>query len=109
QSARGPAWDQELRRNASIQSKLRTEAGDRVFFGPGSAELGSRARTALAAQAQWLMRWHEFEAAIEGHADEPGTEQENVVLSEQRAEAVRQRLIDEGVEPNRLAVVPLGR
>ena len=109
QPARSRAWDQELRRNASIQSKLRIEAGDRVFFSPGSAELGSRARTALAAQAQWLMRWHEFEAAIEGHADEPGTEQENIVISEQRAEAVRERLIQEGVEPSRLAVVPLGR
>jgi peptidoglycan-associated lipoprotein len=106
---RTPVWDIELRRNASIQSKLRVEAGDRVFFSPGSADLGSRARTALSAQAQWLMRWHEFEAAIEGHADEPGTEQENVLLSQQRAEAVRQRLIEEGVEPSRLAVVPLGR
>jgi peptidoglycan-associated lipoprotein len=106
---RSPAWDVELRRNASIQSKLRLDAGDRVFFSPGSAELGSRARLALAAQAQWLMRWHEFEAAIEGHADEPGSDQENVALSQQRAEAVRQRLIEEGVEPHRLAVVPLGR
>ena len=107
--ARSPSWDQELRRNVSIQSKLRIDAGDRVFFATGSAELGSRARSALAAQAKWLMRWHEFEAAIEGHADEPGSEQENIVLSEQRAEAVRDRLIQEGVEPSRIAVVPLGR
>jgi peptidoglycan-associated lipoprotein len=106
---RTPGWDIELRRNASIQSKLRVEAGDRVFFAPGSADLGTRARMALSAQAQWLMRWHEFEAAIEGHADEPGSEQENVVLSQQRAEAVRQRLIEEGVDPGRLAIVPLGR
>lgn len=104
-----PSWDRELRRNASIQSKLRLEAGDRVFFSPGSAELGGRARAALSSQAQWLVRWHEFEAAIEGHADEPGSEQENVELSQRRAEAVRQRLIEEGVEPNRIAVVPLGR
>jgi peptidoglycan-associated lipoprotein len=104
-----PSWDRELRRNASIQSKLRLEAGDRVFFSPGSSDLGSRARAALTAQAQWLMRWHEFEAAIEGHSDEPGSEQENVELSQQRAEAVRARLIEEGVEPNRIAVVPLGR
>ncbi len=104
-----PSWDRELRRNASIQSKLRVEAGDRVFFAAGSAELGSRARAALSTQAQWLLRWHEFEAAIEGHSDEPGSEQENVELSQLRAEAVRQRLIEEGVEPNRIAVVPLGR
>jgi len=109
QPAPSPSWDRELRRNATIQSKLRREAGDRVFFSPGSAELGSRARTALMAQAQWLIHWHEFDAAIEGHADEPGSEEENVVLSQQRAEAVRQRLIEEGVEPTRLAVVPLGR
>ena len=107
--ARSPSWDQELRRNVSIQSKLRIDAGDRVFFSTGSAELGSRARSALAAQAKWLMRWREFEAAIEGHADEPGSEQENSVLSELRAEAVRDRLIQEGVEPSRIAVVPLGR
>lgn len=102
-------WEQELRRNASIQTMLRTEAGDRVFFSVGSAELGTRARAALAAQAQWLSRWHEFEAAIEGHADEPGTEEENRKLSEQRAEVVRQRLVAEGVEARRLVVVAQGR
>jgi len=108
-ATQGPAWDREMRRNAAIQSRLRLEAGDRVFFSAGSAELGMRARMALGAQAQWLMRWHEFEAAIEGHADEPGGDQENLLLSQRRAEAVRQRLIAEGVEPSRIAVVPLGR
>ncbi len=106
---RGPVWDQELRRNASIQAKLRGEAGDRIFFSSGSAELGTRARMALAAQAQWLMRWREFEAAVEGHADEPGTEEDNLALSRLRAEAVRQRLIEEGVEASRVSAVGAGR
>lgn len=106
---RGPVWDQELRRNAPIQAKLRGEAGDRIFFSSGSAELGTRARMALAAQAQWLVRWREFEAAVEGHADEPGTEEENLSLSRQRAEAVRQRLLEEGVEASRVSIVAAGR
>lgn len=106
---RGPVWEQELRRNAPIQAKLRGEAGDRIFFSSGSAELGTRARMALAAQAQWLIRWHEFEAAVEGHADEPGTDEENLTLSRQRADAVRQRLIEEGVEAARVSVVAAGR
>jgi outer membrane protein OmpA-like peptidoglycan-associated protein len=106
---RGPVWEQELRRNAAIQAKLRGEAGDRIFFSAGSAELGTRARMALAAQAQWLNRWHEFEAAVEGHADEPGTDEENLTLSRQRAEAVRQRLVEEGVEASRISVVGAGR
>jgi outer membrane protein OmpA-like peptidoglycan-associated protein len=105
---RSEIWAEELRRNAAIQLKLRDEAGDRVFFSAGSAELGSRAREALWAQAQWLKRWHEFEAAIEGHADEPGTTEENLKLSEQRAEAVRRRLVEEGVDASRLAVVAMG-
>lgn len=104
-----PAWDQEVRRNASIQMRMRLEAGDRVFFPAGSAELGSRARMALAAQARWLKRWHEFEATIAGYADEPGSDEDNVALSAKRAIAVRQRLIDEGVEPSRLAIAPHGR
>jgi len=106
---RGPFWDEELRRNAPIQAKLRGEAGDRIFFSAGSTELGTRARMALAAQAQWLMRWREFEAAVEGHADEPGTEEENLALSRERAETVRQRLIEEGVEASRVSVVAAGR
>jgi len=106
---RSPAWEQELRRNAAIQAKLRVEAGDRVFFAAGSAELGGKARRALAAQAQWLNLWHEFEAAIEGHADESGTEEENLQLSKLRAEAVRRRLVEEGVDAGRLAIVALGR
>jgi outer membrane protein OmpA-like peptidoglycan-associated protein len=105
----GAAWEQELQRNGTIQSKLRREAGDRVFFGPGSAELGTRARSALASQAQWLKQWREFEAAIEGHADESGSDSENLQLSTQRAEAVRQGLVAEGIDPSRLAIVAWGR
>ncbi len=104
-----PFWEQELRRNAAIQARLRSEAGDRVFFSEGSAELGGRARTALAAQAQWLNRWHEFEAAVEGHADEPGNDEENIRLSAARAEAVRRLLVKEGVDPGRLVTVAQGR
>jgi len=104
-----PLWEQELRRNAAIQARLRSEVGDRVFFSAGSAELGSRARAALTAQAQWLNRWHEFEVAIEGHADEPGSEEDNLRLSDERAEAVRRQLVAEGVDASRLAVVAQGR
>ncbi len=104
-----PKWDREMRRSAAVQAKLRAEAGDRVFFSSGSAAPGSKARTALAAQARWLRRHRGLEATIEGHADEPGTDEQNMVLSTQRAEAVRQGLVEEGVAPARLEIVPRGR
>jgi len=107
--ATGPKWDREMRRSAAIQAQLRVEAGDRVFFSSGSAALGSKARTALAAQARWLAQNRGLEATIEGHADEPGTDEQNLILSKQRAEAVRQRLVEEGVAPARLEIVARGR
>lgn len=98
-----------MRRSAAVQANLRTQAGDRVFFSSGSAALGSKARSALAAQARWLSQHRGLEATIEGHADDPGTEEQNLALSTQRAEAVRQRLIEEGVAPARLEIVARGR
>jgi outer membrane protein OmpA-like peptidoglycan-associated protein len=107
--APGDGWDQEVLRNSRIQAKLRNETGDRVFFSAGSAKLGSRARSALSAQAAWLNRWHEFEIAVEGHADDPGSDADNLALATRRAEAVRRRLVEEGVAPARLAIVAQGR
>jgi len=62
----GPKWDREMRRSAAVQADLRVEAGDRVFFSFGSAALGSKARSALAAQARWLSQHRGLEATIEG-------------------------------------------
>lgn len=107
--APGPKWDREMRRSAAIQTRMRAEAGDRIFFSSGSAALGSKARSALAAQAQWLNLNRGVEATIEGHADEPGTDEQNLILSARRAAAVRQRLVEEGVAAFRLEILARGR
>lgn len=87
-----------------------TEAGDRIFFGNASADLGGRARTALSAQAQWLLAHPQYAVRIEGHSDDPPLRPEDQeALSEKRAEAVRQRLIEEGVPAERVEIVPWGR
>ena len=39
---------------------------------------------------------------IQGHTDDVGSEAFNLKLSQKRAEAVRQYLIDHGIEPDRL-------
>jgi peptidoglycan-associated lipoprotein len=94
----------------AIEEQFIAEAGDRVFFSAGSAELGSRARGVLQAQARFIKLRPQLEATIEGHADDaPLSVGEHAKLSEARAEAVRQRLIAEGVESHRLASVYWGR
>jgi peptidoglycan-associated lipoprotein len=96
--------------SSGLEDQFIAEAGDRVFFSAGSAELGSRARGVLAAQARFILRRADLGATIEGHSDDPSlTPDQHVRLSEARAEAVRQRLVSEGIEPSRLAIVALGR
>ena len=89
--------------------QFRQTAGDRIFFGDGSADIGTRARSALEAQAQWLTLYPQAIIAIESHSDDRGTPEFNAGVAERRAEAVRQRLVELGVTPDRIRVSSLGR
>ncbi|OYX98297.1 MAG: hypothetical protein B7Y80_16295 [Hyphomicrobium sp. 32-62-53] len=93
-----------------LEDSFMLEAGDRVFFAARSADLGSRARTVLAAQARWLKRNSSLSAVIEGHSDDPALDGDGLDrLGVERALAVYQRLIEEGVAPERLAIAPQGK
>jgi peptidoglycan-associated lipoprotein len=89
--------------------EFQTQVGDRVFFSEGSAELGARARAALEAQAAWLRRNRTLPVVVEGHADDAGLNAHNLEVSRRRAEAVRRRLIESGVAPERIVVQAYGR
>ena len=93
----------------ALAEQFRTAAGDRIFFSDGSADIGGRSRAALEAQAQWLIRVPQATLAIEGHADDRGTPAFNGSMAERRAEAVRQRLIELGIAPERLRLTGFGR
>ncbi len=90
-------------------AEFQAQVGDRVFFSEGSAELGARARTALEAQATWLKRHTAVAVTVEGHADDGGALSHNLEVSWRRAEAVRRRLIESGVVPERIRIVAYGR
>jgi peptidoglycan-associated lipoprotein len=106
----GPVTGGLHRVSGALEQQFIAEAGDRVFFSIGSAELGGRARGVLAAQARFILRRSDLSAMIEGHADDASlTAEEHARLSEARAEAVRRRLLEEGVEAERLSIVAFGR
>lgn len=93
-----------------LEDSFMLEAGDRVFFAARSSELGSRARAVLAAQARWLKRNPSLSAVIEGHADDASVDARGLEqLAVERAEVVFGRLVEEGVEPERLAISAAGR
>lgn len=83
--------------------------GDRVLFAVDQSTLSPEAQLILEQQAIWLMSNADYEAIIEGHADEQGTTEYNIALSARRANAVREFLVARGVAGNRLRTLPLGK
>jgi peptidoglycan-associated lipoprotein len=56
-----------------------------------------------------LKRYSTREVVIEGHCDERGTEEYNLILGERRAMAVKSYLVDLGVPASNLRVLSLGK
>jgi peptidoglycan-associated lipoprotein len=96
-------------RLGGVIAEFQSAAGDRVFFPEGSAALGTRARAALDVQAAWLRAHPSLAVTVEGHADDWGTDRDNLEISQRRAAAVRQRLIVQGVPAERIGTIAFGR
>ena len=70
-----------------------------IFFDFNSEMLTPEAQSILQLKAQWLKGNPDVVALlIEGHCDSRGTDAYNMALGERRAEAVRNYLIDMGVD-----------
>ncbi|MBV6633424.1 MAG: peptidoglycan-associated lipoprotein Pal [Alphaproteobacteria bacterium] len=83
--------------------------GDRIFFETDQSTLTAEARSTLNGQARWLNEYGSFTVLVEGHADERGTREYNLALGERRANSVRNYLIAQGVEANRIQTVSFGK
>ena len=106
--ARTSAWSTQNQR-AQLDQEFRESTGDRIFFGNASTDLGARARQVLGAQAQWLRRHPDVSVTIEAHADDGGSTEFNLSLARKRGEAVRDRLVQEGVAGDRVRLANRGR
>jgi peptidoglycan-associated lipoprotein len=81
---------------------------DTVFyFDFDRSTLKPAARAALTAHAERLKNSGQS-VRIEGHTDERGSREYNMGLGERRAKAVRDFLVLQGVNPNRIEVVSYG-
>lgn len=83
--------------------------GDRVLFAVDQSTLSPEARATLDGQVQWLMTNADYNAVIEGHADEQGTRAYNLALGARRANAVVEYLVSQGIPANRLRFVTYGK
>lgn len=83
--------------------------GDRVLFEVDQSTLTATGRSILDGQSSWLTNHPEYNALIEGHADEQGTRQYNLALGARRANSVQEYLISRGVPASRIKIVSYGK
>ena len=83
--------------------------GDRVLFEVDQSTITPAGQQTLIGQARWLAQNTDFQAIIEGHADEQGTREYNLALGARRADAAREYLISRGIAGNRLRTVSYGK
>ena len=92
------------------EEKAAIEAGlQDVFFGYDQWTLSDAGMEALNRDAQWLKAHPGAVMKVEGHCDERGTTDYNVVLGDKRAKAARSYLIESGVSPKQVAIVSYGK
>ncbi len=79
-----------------------------VYFAFDSYDLRSDARETLKANADWLKAHPSVRVEIEGHCDERGTNQYNLALGAQRAQAAKGYLVTLGIAGKRLSTISYG-
>lgn len=82
--------------------------GSDVAFGFGSAKLTPEGKQMIDEYAQQIIKQKRIRIAVVGHTDRIGDEQVNNALALKRANAARDQLIKNGLDPNRIVVRAVG-
>jgi outer membrane protein OmpA-like peptidoglycan-associated protein len=78
-------------------------------FAPGAATLRPEARSNVSAIVAFVNRDKSKQIRIEGHTDNGGSANADLVLSQRRAEAVRDALVGAGVDKRRITTFGMGQ
>jgi peptidoglycan-associated lipoprotein len=81
---------------------------ERIGFEFDRSDLSAEAREKLSAKAEILRDLPDLSVRVEGHADERGSDEYNLALSNRRAAAAMRYLISQGIAQERLEVVGYG-
>ncbi len=88
---------------------LENKVGDKIFFEFNSEELSDEARDTLKKQAAFMKEHSHLNFVIEGHCDKRGTIEYNLALGERRANSVKEFLVENGINPERLTTISFGK
>jgi outer membrane protein OmpA-like peptidoglycan-associated protein len=92
-----------------VEKKKRPQPGrDELYFNTGSSAVTARFGRALMKHVRYLKENTDKSVTIEGHADRSGSVDSNQALSERRADAVKNFLVNKGVNSDRIRTVGYG-
>jgi peptidoglycan-associated lipoprotein len=80
-----------------------------AFFAYDSYKVDDETSQLLASDAKFLQQHSDVKFTVEGHCDERGSEEYNLALGASRAEAVKQALVAQGVDAQRIATNSVGK
>lgn len=93
---------------SELDGSQRAALEERISFAFDQSELSPAARQTLAAKAEILRQFPSIALQIQGHADERGSDEYNLALSNRRAVSAMRFLVQQGVPANRFATVGYG-
>jgi peptidoglycan-associated lipoprotein len=101
-----------IRQHAELtkEEKAAMEAGlQDVFFGYDQWTLSDSGMDALNHNAKWLKEHPGAVLKVEGHCDERGTSDYNMVLGDKRSKSARSYLTEMGISPKQVGIVSYGK
>lgn len=102
------ARQEEERARAAAVARVRETLADIVYFDYDSNSLTPEAEAKLRVKAAILRANPTLEIRVDGHADERGSTEYNLALSQRRAETVRDFLTGYGIAATRISTIPFG-
>jgi peptidoglycan-associated lipoprotein len=80
-----------------------------IFYDYDTYEIRSDAQTTLAKDASYLASHPNIKIVVGGYCDERGSDEYNLALGQNRADAAKNALVTAGVAANRIRVVSYGK
>lgn len=80
-----------------------------IYFAFDSYDVASEYAPVVEAHARWLVDHPEASVVVQGNTDERGGREYNLALGQKRSEAVRQRMLLLGVNPDRVEAISFGK
>ena len=80
-----------------------------VYYKFDSVELEGEALEVLQKNAEWMKANPKARVEVEGHCDDVGSAEYNLVLGAKRAQSAKEFLINQGIAPDRLVTISYGK